>query len=92
MDSGKVVLGALAGLATGAILGILFAPDKGTNTRKKIIDKGRGASDNLVNKYNDVISTLSSKLEKMKNEGLNYYEEGEELIENAKSSLENQVK
>lgn len=92
MDSGKVVLGALAGLATGAILGILFAPDKGTNTRKKIINKGKDASDNLVNKYNDVISTLSSKLEKIKNEGLNYYEEGEELLENPKSSLENQVK
>lgn len=35
MNSGKVVLGALAGLAAGALLGILFAPDKGSETRKK---------------------------------------------------------
>lgn len=85
MDSGKVVLGALAGLATGAILGILFAPDKGTNTRKKIMDKGKDASDNLVGKYNDVINTLTSKLESVKNEGLNYFEDGEELIDKVKS-------
>ena len=32
MDSGKVVLGVLAGVAAGAILGILFAPEKGSVT------------------------------------------------------------
>jgi gas vesicle protein len=39
MDSGKVVLGVLAGIATGAILGILFVPAKGTEKRKKICKK-----------------------------------------------------
>lgn len=92
MDTGKVVLGALAGLATGAILGILFAPDKGTNTRKKIADKGKDASDNLVDKYNEVINNLSSKLEKAKNEGSNYFEDGEQIMKNAKSTISNHLK
>jgi gas vesicle protein len=33
MDSGKVVLGVLAGIAIGAILGILFASAKGTEKK-----------------------------------------------------------
>ena len=32
MKSGKVVVGVLFGLAAGALMGILFAPDKGTRT------------------------------------------------------------
>jgi gas vesicle protein len=32
MSKGKVILGVLAGVAVGAMLGVLFAPDKGWNT------------------------------------------------------------
>ena len=39
MDGGKVVLGVLAGVAVGALAGILFAPDKGSETRRKISKK-----------------------------------------------------
>jgi len=37
MDSGKVFLGVLAGITAGALLGILFAPAKGSETREKIV-------------------------------------------------------
>lgn len=40
MESGKIALGVVAGLAIGAIVGILFAPEKGSVTRKKLADKG----------------------------------------------------
>jgi gas vesicle protein len=34
MKTDKVILGVLGGIAAGAILGILFAPEKGERTEK----------------------------------------------------------
>lgn len=92
MDTGKVFLGALAGLATGAILGILFAPDKGSNTRKKITDKGRDAVGDLKTKYNDVIDSLTSKLENAKKDGMDFYEDGMDLAQNTKNHIQKSIK
>ena len=39
MSNTKAVLGFVAGAAVGALVGILFAPDSGSNTRKKISSK-----------------------------------------------------
>ena len=63
MSNGKVILGVLAGVAAGAILGILFAPDKGCETRKKIAKKGGDVADELKNKMNDFVSELTDKFE-----------------------------
>lgn len=41
MSKGKIILGTMAGLAIGAAAGILFAPGKGSKTRRKIIKKGK---------------------------------------------------
>ena len=38
---------ALGGVAVGTLLGVLFAPAKGTETRKKIKDSGERLSDNV---------------------------------------------
>lgn len=92
MNTGKVVLGALAGLATGAILGILFAPDKGTNTRKKIVDKGKDSIDDLKKKYDDVISNLSSKLDGVKKDASSLYEEGKDAALDTKNQIAGQFK
>jgi gas vesicle protein len=61
MNSGKVLLGVLAGAAVGALAGILFAPDKGSRTRKQIVDKSEDYADGLIEKFEEMTSTLSKK-------------------------------
>jgi gas vesicle protein len=57
MSAGKIALGVVAGLAVGAIAGILFAPDKGSETRKKIAKK----STDLFNDLKEKITAASEQ-------------------------------
>jgi gas vesicle protein len=81
MDNGKVVLGMLAGVAAGAILGILFAPEKGSVTRKRIVQKGSDSIDDLNEKLNDLMSAITNKFEDVKEGTM-------ELFENEKNKVE----
>ena len=61
MKSGKLLLGVMSGLAAGAVLGILFAPDKGAKTRRKIIGGAKDLADDLSKKIRDEVSSLRNK-------------------------------
>jgi gas vesicle protein len=61
MNSGKIILGALAGLAAGALIGVLFAPDKGSESRHKIVKKGEDYLDSVKNKFNSLLDTIAGK-------------------------------
>jgi gas vesicle protein len=63
MSSGKLLLGVLAGVATGALLGILFAPEKGSVTRKKIAKSSEDYADSLKDKFNEFVDNLFKKFE-----------------------------
>ena len=55
MSNSKLLIGFLAGAAIGGVLGVLFAPDKGEETRKKIVKKGNDVSDSLKDKFNEFV-------------------------------------
>ena len=77
MSSGKVLIGVLAGLAAGALLGILFAPEKGSVTRKKMSKKAEDYADGLKEKFNEFLDNISDKFEEVKEEVSDLTEQSE---------------
>lgn len=50
-NNAQVVVAVVAGLAAGAILSILFAPESGADTRSAIGDKAKGVGGGLRNSF-----------------------------------------
>jgi gas vesicle protein len=59
MNSGKVVLGVLGGIIAGAAIGILFAPDKGSEIRSKIVKQGEDYLDSIKDRFNSLLDNIS---------------------------------
>jgi gas vesicle protein len=72
MRSGKLLLGVLAGFAVGAALGVLFAPDKGWNTRKRISKKGEDLVDDLREKFDEFIDSIIVGADEVKEEAADF--------------------
>ncbi|RKE49594.1 YtxH domain-containing protein [Sphingobacterium detergens] len=64
-DTSKVALALLAGLAAGAALGVLFAPDKGSDTRDKINDSLSDLSDAIRERAEEQFDQLNDFKEKI---------------------------
>ena len=62
MRTGKVELGTMAGLSVGAIPSILFPPEKGSITRKQIMDIGCDYVDKLKSKFDGSFDSRTDKL------------------------------
>lgn len=59
MSTGKYLRGIVAAVTAGVIVGVLFAPDKGSKTRKKI----RRQADDLKAKLNGMVDGMAEQYE-----------------------------
>lgn len=89
MNSGKVLTGILAGFAAGAVIGILFAPDKGSATRQKIADKSDDYVDELKAKYDELCDTVRGKYESVKQGARDLAVKGKVAMKDAKDDVDN---
>ncbi len=76
MKTSHVVAALVAGAAAGAAVGLLFAPDKGSKTRKKLSEAGA-----------DLAGTLKDKFDSMVNSALFTYEEAKDGYEGLKDKV-----
>jgi gas vesicle protein len=63
-NSTKIIAAAALGVVAGGLIGLLFAPDKGQETRKKVAKKGKDMM-NKINRdfYKDNMARVKVKLE-----------------------------
>lgn len=67
-NTSKVLIALGAGLAIGGLLGVLFAPDKGVNTRHKIAENGKKLADQLKSKFKTGKEKMEEKLSRVNGE------------------------
>ncbi len=66
MNTGKALMGVFVGLAAGALIGILFAPVKGADVRKRLSEKEQDYEDALKEKFDEFLDSISDKFDKVK--------------------------
>jgi len=89
MNSSKVLLGVLAGVAVGALVGTLLAPDKGSETRKKLLSKGEDYIDDLKDQLDDFLCALKDKYASKIDEAENVLAKGKSKYNEAKNEFKN---
>ena len=73
----------LVGFTAGLVVGLLFAPAKGSDTRESIARKGN----ELKDRFNDLVDSLSDKFNALKDEAEDLAEQGKQKIRTASSTM-----
>lgn len=74
-NTGKILTALVAVATAGAIVGMLFAPDKGSEARRKVNEQGKKIVDDVKSKFRkgkekfnelkeDIVQTVKEKVEK----------------------------
>jgi len=93
--TGGTLVAILAGAAVGAVAGVLFAPEQGAKTRKKIGKGLKSGSDEISHKFDDLKSQVKTLMNAKKSDlesSINeYVEKAGDKTENVIEVLEKKL-
>jgi gas vesicle protein len=85
-NSGKTTVAFLLGAVAGGILGIIFAPKSGKETRSDLQRYMKEAESSFQKKKNEIKDAASRQLDKIKEQVNKTFKEGKENIEKGDAS------
>jgi gas vesicle protein len=91
MNSAKLLLSAIAGVAIGIQIGVLIAPEKGEETRKKLTKKGDDYLDEINTQINRFIDGVTEKLDKVNRNAANVGEAGKNKVNELNKDVSNKI-
>ncbi len=92
MKSAKFLLSAIAGVAIGIQIGVLIAPEKGEETRKRLSKKGDNYLDEINAQINKFIDGVTEKLDKVNKNVANVSEDGKDRVNELNKEVTNRIK
>jgi gas vesicle protein len=90
-ENGKILGALVLGAAAGAVLGLLFAPSKGSELREKIKDNADDLMDELSKKIKEGKETLSNLKDKASSKVDEMKGKAEDEMENFKGKAKQTV-
>lgn len=87
MSTKNVMIGVATGLAVGTALGVLFAPAKGSTTRKRIVQDATDYTDDVKEKFNEYVDAISEKYTSIKDSAMEWTDRGKAKTDGVRTKI-----
>ena len=77
----------LAGLGIGALIGVLYAPKAGRETREELLSSAREGSEYLKQRGREAVDQVGDLVDRSKTQVTEYVDRGKEVVERDRKSV-----